>query len=499
MFLMMGVNLYTSRVILNTLGIEDYGIYNVVGGVVAVFGILSNSLAAAISRFITYELGNGDIDKLKRIFCTSVNIQVILFAIITVLMETIGLWFLNNKMIIPNERLAASNWVFQFSVITFGLNLLSVPYNSVIIAHEKMTAFAYISIVDCMLKLIVAFIICYNPCDRLVYYGLLIMIVGFINRMMYAIYSKRHFDEAKYKFILDKDLMKEMFGFAGWNFIAAASGVLRDQGGTVLINMYYGPTVNAARGIAMQVSTTVQSFVYNFMMAVNPRITKSYAAGERDYMMNLIFQSTKFSFYIVLFIALPILMTTPYLLELWLKQVPYYTVIFVRLTIIFVMSETLAQSLITAMLATGNIRNYQLVVGTCSMLNFPISMLCFYLGAPPECVFVVAIIISILCEMFRLIMLRKMIGISLKSFLVGVYFKAIFVAVLSSIIPIMILEYCGVNSFLNFIIIVVVSLLCAIIVSYFLGCNPNDKIVIQSYIYRVIHKFQSGNTYVKDI
>ena len=243
MLLTMGVSLYTSRVILNALGVEDYGIYNVVGGVVAMFGILSGSLSAAISRFITFELGKGDLDKLKRIFCTSVNIQVILIAIITILMETIGIWFLNNKMVIPEERLAAANWVFQFSVVTFALNLLSVPYNAVIIAHEKMSAFAYISIVDVTLKLIVAFIIAYNPFDKLVYYGLLIMIVGLINRMMYAIYSKKHFEEATYRMIFDKGLMKEMFGFAGWNFIGSSAAILRDQGGNMILNLFFGPVV----------------------------------------------------------------------------------------------------------------------------------------------------------------------------------------------------------------------------------------------------------------
>ena len=194
------------------------------------FGILSGSLSAAISRFITFELGKGDFEKLKRIFCTSVNIQIILIAIITVLMETVGIWFLNAKMVIPEERLAAANWVFQFSVVTFALNLLSVPYNAVIIAHEKMSAFAYISIIDCTLKLVVAFIIAYNPFDKLVYYGLLIMIVGAINRSIYAIYCKRHFEEATYRMIFDKGLMKEMFGFAGWNFFGNGAYMFNTQG-----------------------------------------------------------------------------------------------------------------------------------------------------------------------------------------------------------------------------------------------------------------------------
>ena len=322
MLLTMGVSLYTSRVILNALGIEDYGIYNVVGGVVAMFGILSGSLSVAISRFITFELGKGDLDKLKRIFCTSVNIQVILIAIITILMETIGIWFLNNKMVIPEERLAAANWVFQFSVITFALNLLSVPYNAVIIAHEKMSAFAYISIIDVTLKLIVAFIIAYNPFDKLVYYGLLIMICGVINRSIYAIYSKRHFEEATYRMIFDKGLMKEMFGFAGWNYFGSSAYVLNTQGVNMLLNTFFGVTVNAARGVAVQVNAAVSHFIDNFMTAVTPQITKSYATNDRDYCFKLVNKGAKYGFFLMLLMSLPIFLETETILNLWLKNPP---------------------------------------------------------------------------------------------------------------------------------------------------------------------------------
>ena len=487
MLLTMGVSLYTSRVILNALGVEDYGIYNVVGGVVAMFGILSGSLSSAISRFITFELGKGDLEKLKRIFCTSVNIQVILIAIITILMETIGIWFLNNKMVIPEERLAAANWVFQFSVVTFALNLLSIPYNAVIIAHEKMSAFAYISIIDCILKLIVAFIIAYNPFDKLVYYGLLIMICGVINRSIYAIYSKRHFEEATYLMIFDKGLMKEMFGFAGWNFIGASSAVLRDQGGNLLINLFFGPAVNAARGIAMQVSSAVMAFVNSFMTAVNPQITKSYAAGDKDYMMKLVFQSTKFSFYILLFISLPILVSTPYLLDIWLEQVPEHSINFVRLIIIYVLSESLAFSLITLMLATGNIRNYQLIVGGCQLLNFPLSYLCLKFSMPPEAVFVVAIIVCVACEILRLMMLKKMVGLPVRLFLKDVYFRAIFVAVASAAIPVFIKPFFEENLF-STAVLTAISVVCVASVSYLIGCNSYDKTIINAQIQKAKRK-----------
>ena len=488
MLLTMGVTLYTSRVVLDVLGVEDYGIYNVVGGVVAMFGILSGSLSSAISRFITFELGKGNIDKLKRIFCTSVNIQVILIVIITVLMETIGIWFLNNKMVIPEERLAAANWVFQFSVVTFALNLLSVPYNAVIIAHEKMSAFAYISVIDCTLKLIVAFIIAYNPFDKLVYYGLLIMIVGLINRMMYAIYSKRHFEEATYQMIFDKGLMKEMFGFAGWNFIGSSSALLRDQGGNILTNLFFGPTVNAARGIAMQVGTAATSFVNSFTTAVNPQITKCYANGEMNSAMKLVFQSAKFSFIILLFITLPIFVSASYVLELWLKEVPDYTVVFVQLTLIFTLIECLAIPLRTLSHATGKIRDFQLVVGGIQMLNFPISYVCLKIGLQPESVLIVAIAISFFCEIGRLSMLKKMVGLPIGKFLKDIYFRSIVVAIISALLPLFIRNNFE-NNFVSFVVLSTISFICVAVISYVIGCTKADRATISMFVQKVSNKF----------
>lgn len=489
MLLTMGVSLYTSRVILNALGVEDYGIYNVVGGVVAMFGILSGSLSSAISRFITFELGKGDLEKLKKIFCTSVNIQVILIVIITILMETIGIWFLNNKMVIPAERLAAANWVFQFSVVTFALNLLSVPYNAVIIAHEKMSAFAYISIVDVSLKLIVAFIITYNPFDRLVYYGLLIMICGVINRSIYAIYSKRHFEEATYQMFFDKGLMKEMFGFAGWSMFGTSSAVLRDQGGNLLMNLFFGPAVNASRGVAMQVNNAVISFVNNFTTAVNPQITKSYAAGDISYMSKLAFQSTKFSFYILWVLSLPILVTAPYLLNLWLVEVPAHSVNFIRLIILLSISEALQNSLITILLATGKIRTYQLVLGSCQLLNFPISWLCLYIGMSAESVFAVAIVVSVGCEIIRIFMAQKIAGISAKSFFLDVYLRVLIVGIVSAIIPLGMMYFMPKESFMTFVVLVVTSIISAISTIYCVGCTQNDRVFITTQIRKVKQKF----------
>lgn len=487
MLFSMIVSLYTSRVILQTLGVEDYGIYNVVGGVVGMFSILSGSLSAAISRFITFELGTGDSDKLKRVFSSSVTIQLCLAIIVVLLAETIGLWFLNNKMIIHSERMVAANWIFQFSLVTFVVNLISIPYNAAIIAHEKMTAFAYIGILEVLAKLGIVFLLLVSPIDRLIFYGLLLMVWSFIVRIIYGVYCKRKFEECNYNFELDRSLLKAMFGFAGWNFIGASSAILRDQGGNIIINLFCGTTVNAARSVAMQVNNVVSGFVSNFMVAVNPQITKSYASGEQLYMMNLIYRSAKFSFYLLLMLSLPIIVNADYILDLWLDVVPEHTSTFLQLALLFTLSETLANPLVTVMLATGHIRNYQIVVGGMQMMNLPLSYVFLRLGYPPETVFVVAIIVSVCCELSRVYMLRRMINLSVRSFMKDVYAKVIVVLVVSATLP-FVLKWNVTENFINFILCSIVSLASTIFTVYYIGCNGDERTFLRTKIKRLINK-----------
>lgn len=407
MLLTMVVSLYTSRIVLNALGVEDFGIYNVVGGVVAMFSLLSGSLSTAISRFITYELGKGEQGNLNKIFSSAVTIQITLAAIIILFAELIGVWFLNTQMTIPVSRITASNWVFQISLLTFVINLISIPYNASIIAHEKMSAFAYISILEVVGKLVTAYLITISPIDKLIFYSFLMCIIALVVRFTYGYYCKKHFTECTYSFIWDKQLLKQMFGFAGWNFIGTASAVLRDQGGNILINLFNGPIVNAARGIAFQVNNAIQGFVNNFMIALNPQITKSYAANNHKYMMTLIFQGARLSFYMLLILSLPILLNTQYILEIWLKTVPEHSTLFVQLVLILAMSESISYPLITAIQATGRIRNYQLLVGGLQLLNFPISYCLLHIGFFPEIIMIVAIILTQVCLGARLYMLQK--------------------------------------------------------------------------------------------
>lgn len=487
MLFMMVVSLYTSRVILNALGVEDFGIYNVVGGVVAMFTVISGSLSAAISRFITYELGKGDQSKLNKIFSASVTIQLLLSLIIVVLIESVGVWFLNAKMTIPADRITAANWVLQFSIITFVINLISIPYNAAIIAHERMSAFAYISILEAICKLAIAFLIMVSPMDKLVFYAILMCVVSVIVRFTYGHYCKKHFTECTYHFHWDKDILKKMFGFAGWNFIGAASGVLRDQGGNIIINLFFGPTVNAARGIAVQVNAAVVGFINNFMTALNPQITKSYASGENEYMLTLIYQGARLSFYMLLLLSLPIFLNTHYILVLWLRLVPDYAVLFVQLILMFALSESISQPLITAMLATGNIKKYQIVVGGMQLMNLPVSYILLRLGYPPQSVIITAIVISQLCLIARLILLRKMIGISFMHFMRKVYFNVILVTLLSIVVPLGIQLKVS-ECFASFIMLTIISVCCTALAIIYVGCNKKERKIVKKQLYKFKQK-----------
>lgn len=487
MLVTMAVGLFTSRVILKTLGVSDFGIYNVVGGFVGMFSMISGSLSSAIGRFITFELGKGNIEKLKIIFSTSVNIQIIFITIGIIIAEVFGLWFLNEKMVIPTERLYAANWVFHFSIICLAIDMLSIPYNACIIAHEKMSAFAYISIYEVLTKLLIAWLIVISPIDKLIFYSLLMCLVSLSMRIIYGYYCNKNFYECKYQFILNKQLLKDMFFFSGWNFIGLSSAILREQGGNLVINIFCGPTVNAARSIALQVNGAVSRFYSNFMMAVGPQITKSYAAKDYEYMAKLAHQGARLSFFLLFFLSLPIIINVHYILQLWLNIVPEHTPNFVILVMIFTMCESLSHPLITIMLATGKIRNYQIIVGGLQMLNLPISYILLKNGCIPETVLIVAIVLSLTCLMARLIMLKTMIRFSPSDYCSKVLVPVGKVFFVASIIPILVsleLE----NNFSSFIINCIIACICSATTIYFIGCNKTERKILKEKVQILINK-----------
>ena len=437
MFLLMAVGLFTSRVILKTLGDSDFGVYGAVAGVVTMFSILTGSMSSAISRFITFEMGKGSEGSLAKVFSSSVCIQILLILLIFILAEPLGLWWISSKMVLPPERLDAARWVFQFSLINFAIQLLSVPYNADIIAHERMDAFAYISIFEALGKLGVALAIAVSPTDKLVFYAGMLALVSLLSRLAYGIFCHRHFAETRGRLSFDKGVFRQIFAFAGWNFIGAGSGVLRDQGGNQLLNIFFGPVTNGAWSLAAQVNGAVQKFVTSFTTAINPQITKSWASGERDYMMRLIFRGSRLSVWLLLLVVYPILFNTGFLTDVWLGKgaAPEGTVTFIRLILIWLMVEAISYTMVTAMLSTGNIRNYQILVGGLQLLNLPVDWMLLKAGCPPQTIFIVAIAIAVMCLCARLFMLRKMIGLDVSAFLREVLLREVAVAALAIIVP----------------------------------------------------------------
>lgn len=390
--LVMMVSLYTVRVVLAELGAEDYGIYNVVGGFVAMFSIISGSMASAVNRFITVEIGKDNAMQVTRIFSTSVVILLVFSVLICIGLETFGVWFLNAKMDIPDGRMVAANWALQLSLLTFVINLMSVPYNAVIIAHERMSAFALISILEVTLKLAVVFVLRWISFDKLITYTCFTTLVALIIRIVYAVYCKLHFEESRFTFTFDKRLLHEMLGFTGWAFWGNAVILLKDQGVNVLLNLFCGPVVNAAQGITMQINAAVYSFVSNFMTASRPQIIKNHAIGNLLAMHTQIIKSGKFGFFILLLILLPLCGNIDYVLGLWLVDVPAHTANFIVLVLLYSLLECFVTPIVIGVFAQGEIKAYEIVLSFIYFSNFIASYVCLQQGMTPETVFALNIV-----------------------------------------------------------------------------------------------------------
>lgn len=475
MLFMMFMGLYTSRIVLQALGENDYGIYNVIGGLVAMFAIISGALNSAVSRFITFEMGKGEGAQLNKVYSTAVTIQLVLAVIVASVAEPVGLWFIDHQMTIDPVRVPAAKWVLHFSILAFVVNLMSIPQMASITAHERMSAYAVIGIMDGLLRFGVALLIMNSSHDRLIYYAALMAVSVLLVRLAYGIFCRINFEECRYRPVLDWKLMKEMFSFAGWNFIGVTAGVLRDHGGNILVNIFSGSVaVNAARGVAMQLSNAVQSFVTNFMTAVNPQVTKSYAAGEHGYMFSLMRKSSRMAYYLLLVLVMPVLFNTDMLLELWLGEVPETSASFARLFLVLALSESLSGPLMTGMLATGRIRNYQILVGGLIMLNFPVSYMFLKLGAAPEVTVVVAIVISQVCLLARLYMLRRQMGFPVREYLRRVYLNILKVSAVAGLLPFVFQRFLP-GGYAGFAISVPLCVMCAGISVLFIGCSESER------------------------
>ncbi len=492
MLFTMVVTFFTSRVILNTLGVEDFGIQNVVGGFVTMFSMLSGSLSTAISRFITFELGKGDMQKLKTVFSTGVNIQIGMSVVVVVVAEAFGIWFLNAKMNIPADRLEAANWVFQCAILTFVLGLLSVPYNAAIIAHEKMSAFAYISVIEVTLKLVIVYMLALSPFDRLKTYAVLLLCVSAVIRLIYGIYCKRNFEECTYRLIIDRPILKEMTAFAGWNLLGNGAFLLNTQGVNILMNMYFGVAINAARGVATQVDAAVKQFVANFTTAVNPQITKSFAQGDLEYMHKLVCRSAKFSAFLMLFFAVPLILESDTVLRIWLKNVPEYTATFLRWIIIssFV-DSVLANSLVTSMFATGKIKRYQITVTIIGGLVFPLTWVAFAVGMPPYVGYAIYFVVYSVLLGVRLHLLKGMVKLPTIMYVREVLWKVIPVIIISFLVT-SVLIFAMEAGWARLLSVCVLSVVITSVAEFCIGLSGNERQFILSKI-RSLRVFRGKN------
>lgn len=482
MLFMLIVSLYTSRVVLNTLGVIDYGIFNVVGGVIAMLGFLTGSLAGASSRFITFDLGQGDIDNMKRTFGNIKSIHYILAGVILFLGETVGLWFMITKLQIPLERTTAAFWVYQFSVFSSIMAVISVPYNATIIAHEKMSAFAFITLADVILKLLIVYFLNVISYDKLIIYAFLIFCIQLFDQIVYIFYCSKHFEETKSKCCYDKTLFREIFIYAGWTMNGNLAVVGYTQGLNVLLNMFFGPVVNTARGIAVQVQGVCQQFCGNFQMALNPQLTKSYAKGDLTSMHSLLIKSSKFSFFILYVIAVPLMFEANSVLKLWLGIVPEYTVDFLRLILVVGLLYTIANPIIVSVHATGKLKKFQIIEGTMLLMIVPIAyFLLKILGIAPELVFVVHIIVEIFTQYARVRIVLPMIQMKLRTYLCEVILPIVMVAIISPILPYLLYKNIG-QSLVSFFAICSLCVVCVFITVFYVGCNKNEQEFLVSKI-----------------
>ena len=485
----MFVSLFTSRIILQVLGVNDYGVYNVVAGAIGMFSILTSSLSSAISRFITFGIGQGDKDRLKTIFSTSVNIQILLAILILILTEIIGPWLINDKLNIPKESIYAAHWVLQLSIAGFMLGLISVPYSACIIAHEKMNVFAYMGILEVGLKLAFVASLYFIPGNKLIIYSICLFLIPVILQIIYWSYCTRKFAECRYRLVFDKSLLKEMSGFAWWAFFGNTAYMFNTQGVNILMNIYFGVALNAARGIVGQVEGAALQFVNNFTTALNPQIVKSYASGEHEYMNKLICRGAKFSLFLLFIFLIPLEFEAPYVLKLWLGVVPENADIFLRLSLISTASVLIGGTGYTSINATGNIKNYQITVTIVGCLVFPFTWIAYKLGAPALTSYIIFIIIYAILEVIRLYFMKRLFSFPISMFIRQTVLPIFYVAILAWIVP-GIFYYTMSESIIRLIVICFASLISTCGIIYSIGLDNGERNLIRGKILARHSKFK---------
>lgn len=475
MMIIMLVSLFTSRIILQSLGVVDYGIYNLVGGVTAMFTFFNGALSDATQRYLTFEIGRGSEGNVNKIFSLCMILHIIMAVVVVIITEIIGLWFMYNKLQIPAERMDAAFWVFQFSVASMFIMFVSVPYNALIIAHERMKAFAFISIFTTGVNLFIAYALFLSGSfDRLILYGFLLFVLQIINRLIYNNYCRRNFEESQFRLIWDKTKVKELTGFISWTIIGNISYIAYTQGLNLLLGMFFLPVVNAARGIAVQVQHAVNNFVKSFQTAINPQITKNYATGDLVAMHNLIFRSSRFSFFLLMVPMIPIIYEAPFILKLWLTEVPDNTIVFLRIILLTTWVNSLANPLGVSSKATGKIKLYEGTVATLKLLILPIAYICLRIGLPAVSVFIVHLVMECCTYSANLLVSRHLVNLPIRKYFKEVTLRVVVVGALSFIAP-MILYVCMPDSFIRLIALALSSCIVSVILIMCFGLTFGER------------------------
>lgn len=489
MFYSLIISLFTARVILNALGFEDYGLYNVIGSIVSMFVFLRSAMGNSVHRYITYSIGKGNFDDIQKVFSLSIIIFSGLALLIVLLCETIGLWFFYEKLVIPEGRMTAAFWVYQFSIFTTALSVICVPYDAIIIAHERMKVFAIVQVLNATLNLGIVYLVAASPFDKLIVYGLLLMLIQVINRLIYGIYCGRNFPETKFRFIKDLSLMKEMTSFAGWSLIGNMIWVGYTQGVNLMLNVFCGPAVNAARGIAVNIQNTVKAFVTNFQMAANPQITKSYAVGDFNRLHSLIYFSSKFSYFLLLLMVIPIVFEADLILKLWLVNVPDHTIAFLRISLLIMLISALENPIGTANSATGKIKKYQIVVGCISAFIIILSYLALRLGYPPESVFVVQLVITGITQFVKVQLVKRAIHFSIRQYTYHLILPLLIASIVSIIWP-GIAYFFMEQGVLRLVIVGLISVVSVVVSAYLLGLENYERQIVNKQVVAFFDKWK---------
>ena len=485
MLLILFVGLYTSRVVLQTLGISDYGLYNVVGGVVAMFAFLNTTLTTSTQRFLNMELGIGNTERLKKVFSTALVLHTLLVVIVFLLAETIGLWFVENKLNIDTGRENAVFWVYQFSVIAICIQIFQLPFMSTIIAHEQMNIYAYVSIYEAVMKLLIVFAIQVIQYDKLILYGALFLFVQISVALVYNIYCRKKFVEAKLTYQFNHTLFKEMLGFCGWNVIGCFASMCNGQGVNVLFNLFFGSVVNAARGVAFQVNGIVNQFASNFQVAIRPQVVKYYANQQMDEMAHLVFNSAKYSALLLLFLSVPIFVEIDYILKFWLGEYPAYAPSFIRIILFHSIVASMTSSVVMVVHASGRLKMVGITAGGINLLLLPITYCLFKLGCSPGTALLVNVCGSFSETFVELCWMKHYIQFPIKDFYKKVYAIVFPLGILMLLIPLFLHTFVTFPSeFIRFTVVCIVSVITSMIILFHFGLDDNKKRIIES---KVIH------------